>query len=35
MAYLNQSSAKQLKSDIANFIESTEHLSPLETAGTR
>jgi carboxypeptidase C (cathepsin A) len=35
MAYLNQSSAKQLKSDIASFIESTKHLSPLETPATR
>jgi hypothetical protein len=31
MAYLNQASAKQLKADIAHFIESTEHLSPPET----
>ena len=31
MAYLNPASAKQLKTDIAHFIESTEHLSPLET----
>jgi len=30
MAYLNQASAKQLKSDIAHFIQSTEHFSPLE-----
>jgi len=28
MAYLNQSSAKQLKADIAKFITSTEHAQP-------
>jgi carboxypeptidase C (cathepsin A) len=30
MAYLNQASATQLKTDIAHFIESTEHLSPVD-----
>ena len=33
MAYLNQASAKQLKTDVAHFIESTEHLSPIEEPG--
>ncbi|MGH7625437.1 MAG: S10 family peptidase [Gemmatimonadaceae bacterium] len=32
MAYLNQASAKQLKSDIAQFIESTQHLTQVTAA---
>jgi carboxypeptidase C (cathepsin A) len=32
MAYLNQASAKQLKADIAQFIESTQHLSQVTAA---
>jgi len=32
MAYLNQASAKQLKADIAQFIESTQHMTQVTAA---
>jgi len=35
MAYLNQASAKQLKSDIASFIASTQHPTPVTAQASK